>query len=196
MQRRSSTGDAPSDATTVAETDTDSPPVDRALHAASGDIGRVSSEKVHRAMDVPGDVRICAFETDDPLNPFNWPVRKKMRITVLALCYAVMTGYNLGMYSASTDDLRAAMSDSPSDISLQLGNAMWVWAVALSPLILAPFSEYVCPVTSPQASPSQQLTHTFVSEFTAASGSTQSASRYTAYPPYARSILAISPHCS
>lgn len=125
--------------TTVVDPDTSSPALDRALRVASGDVHHPSAETISCA--IPPDVRTCVFEQDDPLNPLNWPTSKKIWITAQALLYAVMTGLNLGWYSSSTAELRAAMSGSPSGIELQLGNALWVWAVALTPLVLAPFSE-------------------------------------------------------
>ena len=88
-------------------------------------------------------VRPCTFETDDPLNPLYWSTSKKLWITAQTLPFALMTVFNIGWYSAASADLRNAMSDSPSDLEMQLGNVLFVWAIAVSPLVLAPFSECV-----------------------------------------------------
>jgi hypothetical protein len=97
--------------------------------------GREASEYVH--------ARPCTFETDDPLNPLNWSTSKKLWVTAQALPFALMTVFNIGWYSAASADLRNTMSDSPSGLEMQLGNALFVWAIAIFPLVLAPFSECV-----------------------------------------------------
>lgn len=93
-------------------------------------------------------IRACTFEADDPLNPLNWSISDKIWITAQTLPFALMTVFNIGWYSAASADLRTAMSNSPSDLEMQLGNVLFVWAIAVSPLILAPFSE--CVVRSPR----------------------------------------------
>lgn len=92
---------------------------------------------------LPPDVIPCTFAPGEALNPVNWPSRKKFRCVVLALVYAALTGLNIGLYSESIPDLRQGMRGDPSDTAMTLGISVWVWAVALAPLVLAPFSERV-----------------------------------------------------
>lgn len=90
---------------------------------------------------LPPDVLACVFSPGEQLNPANWPRWKKIRCVVLALVYAGLTGLNIGLYSASIPDLRQGMQDDPSDTAMTLGISVWVWSVAIAPLVLAPFSE-------------------------------------------------------
>ena len=90
---------------------------------------------------LPPGVLPCTFAPGEPLNPVNWSNAKKIRCVVLALVYAALTGLNIGLYSASIPDLSQGMSGKPSQTEMTLGISMWVWAVAILPLVLAPFSE-------------------------------------------------------
>ncbi|CAO1638793.1 unnamed protein product [Sympodiomycopsis kandeliae] len=93
-----------------------------------------------RSVSAPGATYID-WEQGDPECPFYWPKRKKW-LTTLACCfYASITGILTVAYNATGPQVEAEFGVSQT--VFYLGNTTYLVAIAMSPLVLAPFSELI-----------------------------------------------------
>ncbi|EST05600.1 Major facilitator superfamily [Kalmanozyma brasiliensis GHG001] len=119
------------------------------LHRASS---RVSS--IHRCEDPPfpasalgltltksedPDAIYIDWPADDPENPFNWPTLRKWILVSVCFLFTACTAFNgCGYPSAS---YQASVDLQTTQLVYLVGNAVFLFAVAITPLMLAPLSE-------------------------------------------------------
>lgn len=113
---------------------------------------RVSS--IHRCMDPPYPASALAltltksedpgavyidWSADDPENPFNWPKSRRWLLVSVCFLFTACTAFNGCGYPSGS--YQASMDLGTTQLVYLVGNTVFLFAVAFTPLILAPLSE-------------------------------------------------------
>ncbi|KAJ9479192.1 putative Polyamine transporter 3 (putative) [Pseudozyma hubeiensis] len=79
------------------------------------------------------------WAVDDPENPFNWPRSRRWLLVSVCFLFTACTAFNgCGYPSAS---YQASLDLGTTQLVYLVGNTVFLFAVAITPLILAPLSE-------------------------------------------------------
>jgi DHA1 family multidrug resistance protein-like MFS transporter len=79
------------------------------------------------------------YSEDDPDNPQNWSLKKKLSIGLLILVYTISVYIGSSMYTASIPDITSIFG--VSETAAALGLALYVVGYGVGPLLFAPLSE-------------------------------------------------------
>ncbi|KAL9087906.1 MAG: hypothetical protein Q9165_006468 [Trypethelium subeluteriae] len=79
------------------------------------------------------------YSDDDPENPHNWSIRKKLWVGLLLLVYTISVYIGSSVYTASESDIVVIFG--VSQIAADLGLSLYVIAYGVGPLLFAPLSE-------------------------------------------------------
>lgn len=86
----------------------------------------------------PGAVYID-WLPDDPENPFNWPKLRKWALVSVCFLFTACTAFNGCGYPSGS--YQASLDLNTTQLTYLAGNTVFLFAVAITPLMLAPLSE-------------------------------------------------------
>jgi DHA1 family multidrug resistance protein-like MFS transporter len=86
-----------------------------------------------------GITLVTWYAEDDPDNPHNWTVKKKLCIGLLILVYTISVYIGSSLYTASIPDIMSIFSVSGT--AAALGLSLYVVGYGVGPLLFAPLSE-------------------------------------------------------
>lgn len=85
------------------------------------------------------DAVYIEWPADDPENPFNWPKSRRWALVSVCFLFTACTAFNgCGYPSAS---INAAQDLHTTQLVYLVGNTVFLFAVSITPLVLAPLSE-------------------------------------------------------
>lgn len=86
-----------------------------------------------------GNILVDWYTTDDPANPQNWSLGKKMFVTLVICLYTFAVYTGSAIYTSGVEGVIERFGVQPIDASLPL--SLYVLAYGMGPLLFAPLSE-------------------------------------------------------
>ena len=102
-------------------------------------IERTKTTPIMPTKTADGNILVDWYTTDDPANPQNWSLKKKLFVTLVISLYTFAVYTGSAIYTSGEGQVIERFHVSPEDASLPL--SLYVLAYGMGPLIFAPMSE-------------------------------------------------------